>query len=224
VATIQRARAKRLTADERRAQLLEAARRVFVRSGFAAARIRTISEEAGVNEALLYRHFESKEALFEAAVAEPLEEAVERLLAIGRAGHVVTETQELREQHLFNLLDELLRSMVDSAPLLGMVLMAEPERGQDFYGRRFAPAMRRLVVAIEEAQGAWPHRVPADIVLHACMGACLMLAIDQRFDGSVVQEDPEAVVRHLTPPPHPLRARCPRPAAAGPVVAAGRAW
>lgn len=192
-----RERARRMPADERRAQLLEAARRVFVRSGFAAARIRTISEEAGVNEALLYRHFASKEELFEAAVAEPLEASVERLLAIGEANRTFTDRHELREEHVRALLQELLTGMVASAPLLGMVLMAEPERGQGFYEHHFAPAMQRLADAIEEVQDSWQRRFAPALILHWCMGSCLMLAIDQRFGGDLL-DDQQAVVDQLT--------------------------
>jgi AcrR family transcriptional regulator len=188
---------KRLPADERREQLLDAARRVFVKTGFAAARIRMIADEAGVNDALLYQHFRSKEELFEAAVAEPLEESVERLLALGRYREGIEEG-ELREEHLRALLEELLSGMVASAPLIGIVLMAEPEIGERFYREHFAPAMQRLVAAIEAAQGRMRHRdFPADLVLQACVGTCLMLAIDQRYGGDQL-EDRDEVVRRLT--------------------------
>ena len=70
----------RLTADARREQIIEAAREVFARSGRAGARTRDLAEAAGINEALLYRHFDSKEDLYEAAVAAPLEQAVATLV------------------------------------------------------------------------------------------------------------------------------------------------
>nr|MDT0522477.1 helix-turn-helix domain-containing protein [Streptomyces sp. DSM 41633] len=70
----------RLSADERREQIIDAARRVFEQTGFEGARTRDLAAAAGVNEALLYRHFGSKEDLFEAAVATPLEEAVSKVV------------------------------------------------------------------------------------------------------------------------------------------------
>src|SRR5436853_7251488 len=71
----------RLKGEERRALILEAARRVFLEAGFAGARTRRIAEEAGVTEALLYRFYPSKSAIFQAAVHEPLERFVDELLA-----------------------------------------------------------------------------------------------------------------------------------------------
>src|SRR5437588_149420 len=63
----------RLKGEERRQLILEAARRVFLETGFAGARTRRIAEEAGITEALLYRFFPSKLAIYEAAVLQPLE-------------------------------------------------------------------------------------------------------------------------------------------------------
>jgi len=58
----------RLTKEERRRQIIEAAARVFAEKGMLGTRTREIAEAAGVNEALLYKHFESKEELFAEAI------------------------------------------------------------------------------------------------------------------------------------------------------------
>ena len=63
-------------AAERRAQIIAAAQTVFVRSNFQGARTREIAQQAGVNEATLFKHFPTKDALFEAAVMAPLIEAM----------------------------------------------------------------------------------------------------------------------------------------------------
>jgi AcrR family transcriptional regulator len=49
-------------------RILEAAIDEFAEFGLAGARVDRIAERAGVNKALLYRHFGSKEALFDAAI------------------------------------------------------------------------------------------------------------------------------------------------------------
>lgn len=54
--------------------MLEAAREVFAAEGFGGATTREIAARADVSEAVLFRHFASKAVLFEAAVAEPLDE------------------------------------------------------------------------------------------------------------------------------------------------------
>ncbi len=54
--------------DLRRARILDAAIRQFSANGLAGARTEQIAEEAGVNKALLYYYFKSKEDLYEAAL------------------------------------------------------------------------------------------------------------------------------------------------------------
>lgn len=54
----------RLSARDRRHQILEVASGIFARKGYEGATTREIADEAGVNEALLFRHFPSKENLY----------------------------------------------------------------------------------------------------------------------------------------------------------------
>ena len=56
---------RRLPDDERRANILEAAERAFVRYGFHAATMTQVAEEAGMSAGNLYRYFPSKEAIVE---------------------------------------------------------------------------------------------------------------------------------------------------------------
>jgi len=58
----------RLTSKERKEQILENAVKIFACHGLSGARTRDIARECGVNEALLYRHFENKEDLFRQSV------------------------------------------------------------------------------------------------------------------------------------------------------------
>jgi TetR/AcrR family transcriptional regulator len=55
-------------ADHTRARILEAAIRQFSENGLAGARTERIAEAAGMNKALLYYYFSSKEALYSAAI------------------------------------------------------------------------------------------------------------------------------------------------------------
>src|SRR5436190_21230125 len=49
--------------------LLDAAAKLFAERGFDRTTVRDIAGQAGVNQALLFRYFGSKEALFEAVIA-----------------------------------------------------------------------------------------------------------------------------------------------------------
>ena len=55
---------KRVSSEERRELILQAVIPVFAEKGFHAATTRILAEAAGVSEALLYKHFPSKESLY----------------------------------------------------------------------------------------------------------------------------------------------------------------
>lgn len=59
----------KLSGEERRAAIIHAVRRVFAEKGFHGTTTRELAEAAGVSEALLFKHFPNKEALFSAMKA-----------------------------------------------------------------------------------------------------------------------------------------------------------
>lgn len=73
---------RRLSSHERRKQILRCAIRVFARRSYYGATTKTISEEAGVAEALIYRYFGNKRALFTAAVDHTGGRLIESIAAI----------------------------------------------------------------------------------------------------------------------------------------------
>ena len=58
--------ASKMSSADRRIGIINAARRVFVEKGFYRTTTRELAEAAGVSEALLFKHFPSKEALYSA--------------------------------------------------------------------------------------------------------------------------------------------------------------
>jgi AcrR family transcriptional regulator len=56
--------------QDRPAEILEAALKVFAQKGFAAARMDDIAKEAGVTKGTIYLYFENKEAVFKSLVRE----------------------------------------------------------------------------------------------------------------------------------------------------------
>lgn len=75
--------AARMGGEARRAQILEAAARVFARHGFRGATSRAIAQEAGVAEGTLFRYFPTKHhlllALFEALTVAPIQRQLQNL-------------------------------------------------------------------------------------------------------------------------------------------------
>jgi AcrR family transcriptional regulator len=58
----------RLTREARRETILDAATEVFGRLGFEATRMEDVATAAGIAKGLLYKHFSSKDALFQALI------------------------------------------------------------------------------------------------------------------------------------------------------------
>src|SRR5688572_23042153 len=57
-------REKRLSCEERKEAIVRAVLPVFARNGFANTTTKELAEAAGVSEALIYKHFPSKESLY----------------------------------------------------------------------------------------------------------------------------------------------------------------
>jgi len=59
----------RMSCEERKCRILSAVRKIFSRQGLEGTTTRELAKEAGVSEALLYKHYPSKEALYQAMLS-----------------------------------------------------------------------------------------------------------------------------------------------------------
>ena len=60
--------APRMAAEDRRQQILDIAVRLFSHKGFRGTTTKEIALAAGVNEAIIFRHFATKEELYRAII------------------------------------------------------------------------------------------------------------------------------------------------------------
>jgi AcrR family transcriptional regulator len=67
----------RISGGERREQIIDAAIQLFSEHGFSGTTTRRLAEAAGVSEAALYLHFDTKEALYEAIIRRKAAEKAE---------------------------------------------------------------------------------------------------------------------------------------------------
>lgn len=190
-----RAPRRRMTADARREQLLETARTVFLRSGLGGTTVRDITDAADVNTALLYRHFASKEELFDAAVAQPLQDALEGVVSRAREASVYIGRPDVQRAAVADTIGRLLQAMGEITPLLGVVLFSE--RGAAFHAEHLAPAVRTIAQAADIARPHTGHR-PYDPELVATMlvGTCFWHGLQEVFEGE--HGDRDRVARELT--------------------------
>lgn len=63
-------RPPKTVAGDTKADLKQAALRLFAQRGFAGTSIRAISAAVGLSDSVLYAHFASKQAIFDAVLAE----------------------------------------------------------------------------------------------------------------------------------------------------------
>jgi AcrR family transcriptional regulator len=174
-------RGRRLTAEARKSSILAAARRAFTETGdMNGTTIKVIAEHGGISEGVIYRHFESKDQLFFEAVVEPLQQAVDDLVA---ATAVVDRDQPLTPKRQLETLNglyrQLISTLVEVLPLLGLVLFGDPQVAQRFYRDNLAVAMDRLAEAWREVEGRYGFDFESpDISARAVMGIALVLALE----------------------------------------------
>ena len=63
-------RKERLSGEERRIQIIDAALGLFADKGLSGTRTKEIAEAAGISETLIFQHFKTKEELYRAALKE----------------------------------------------------------------------------------------------------------------------------------------------------------
>lgn len=141
---------KRLTTDERRAEIIDAAAAVFFEQGYAATSIDAIIERVGGSKRNIYKEFGSKEGLFTAIVSETADDVLNALTVDEIKARNLQET-------LFTFASRLLTAYM-SSELIGVLraTMAEafrfPELAKGFYERGPGRASGRLAEILEEAK------------------------------------------------------------------------
>lgn len=143
----------RLEGDARRTQIVEIARRLFAESGYRSTTTRQLARAAGVSDALMYRHFESKDdvlravvdrglagfaAMREAAGAGRDRPLAERLTILGRAFFEVLDAQV----DLLVLFVSEHRLLADDARLVGFIDRAASGLAEELAARARAGGSR----------------------------------------------------------------------------------
>jgi AcrR family transcriptional regulator len=74
-------KAARMSAQQRREQIVEVAAELFSRKGFTSTTTKEIAERAGVSEAIIFRHFTTKDELYSAILDHKVRQCAERAMA-----------------------------------------------------------------------------------------------------------------------------------------------
>ena len=129
---------------ETQAAILAAAGSIFAKSGLAGARTDAIAAAAGVNKALLYYYFKSKEGLYKAVLEDQFREFNRQAMA------VLTGPGSAREVILryVSLHFDFISGRHQAAPLFQQMVMTGDKFAEEVVRKYFAPrgeALGRLV-------------------------------------------------------------------------------
>jgi TetR/AcrR family transcriptional regulator len=186
---------RRLPARERKAQIVAAAREVFVEQGLQGTRTRDIADRAGITEAYLYRHFHSKDELHTLAIEAPLEELVERLRV---------DTRELSDRDDVSRADVLLHChelmlgcMIEIAPLVVGTLARDSPGSHGLYADYLFPNLRDILeMIIPDITGFPVDAFEVDFFVEAMIGVHLTIALQHLLEGE--QVDVPYTARQIT--------------------------
>lgn len=150
-------------AGQVRAALLEAARKLFARHGFAAVKVRQIAIEAGTTAAMIHYYFGDKQGLYDALIEQIVAPVFQRL-------EVLAQSQVDSTAALTELLGRYMRTLAANpwlpALVLREVIAEEGPLRQRFIQQRM-PGGGLLVGLIRRGQEAGRIRTDLDPTLAA---------------------------------------------------------
>jgi AcrR family transcriptional regulator len=186
----------RLTREARQEQILAAARNEFLAPGFTGARTSDVARGAGVNIALVYGHFRSKEELFDVAVMAPTRAALENVIA-DMKNLPPDPKGVLQNESMLGFVRALLELFSQSVPGLGVVLFGDREPAMQFYAEHIAPLIEAGIEVGEVNLPRWQHlSYDIETAVQAALGMTFWFAIDQSMRGA--RDDLDVRARKLT--------------------------
>jgi AcrR family transcriptional regulator len=177
---------KRLSAAERRAAILRAARTAFARHGFHGASTNVIAVAAGCSEPMLYRHFDSKHDLF----AATLEDATNEL-----RGRVQEKLEKAAPQNELEAIAAMVERLCDEQVMLDVsrlrmlaLTLADDPKIREALDISYSGMRQRVVRVVREGQirGDIRDDVDPDVVSFLWIGFTLAAAYRYSVEGPSV--------------------------------------
>jgi TetR/AcrR family transcriptional regulator, fatty acid metabolism regulator protein len=137
--------------EDRRRRILDAAVRVFARSGYHGSRVGDIASEAGVAHGLLYHYFASKDEVLETVFRENFGDLLERFRAVEAADEPAPEKLE----GIAKILLRTWRNDPDLVTVMVRDVARSPQRQSQVDEVREAFAILQRVIEQGQADGAF---------------------------------------------------------------------
>jgi len=177
------ARPARAPDAERRARIVAAAERAFVRYGFHAATMQHVAEEAGMSAGNLYRYFSSKEAIVEGLCLADQDERSGQFAALARSVDLVTAIGATLREHLLCKPPEKARLVVEIWAEAGRnPRIAAITRALDAHVLCGLTALAEAAKASGAASPALDPAFVARVVFTLVAGLFKRLALEPKFD------------------------------------------
>jgi TetR/AcrR family transcriptional regulator len=171
---------QRLSAEARRAAVLETACRVFSRSSYRGATTAEIAREAGISEPILYRHFGSKRDLYLACLDEAWEtfrEEASTAMANDPVGCLgVISDRYMAKGNRLRVVDLWIQALTEATddPVIAKALRRQIREVHDFFADVIRDGQARGVVNPER---------DAEAEAWIFVGGGLLATMDSRLGG-----------------------------------------
>lgn len=156
----------RMSGDARREQLISVAMSLFSRKGFSGTTTKEIAQAAGVTEALIFRHFPTKDALYEAILRWRVEQSCSEDRLETLKAFAARRDDEGLIREIATSLVEFHRDNVDFLRLMFFAVLENHELARSFRERQIKPVYEFLCeyVAIRQTEGAFASVEPGAAV------------------------------------------------------------
>jgi TetR/AcrR family transcriptional regulator len=160
---------QRMSAEERRSQLLDVAKRLFAAHGFDGVTTKKIAASAGVTEALIFRYFDSKDALYRAVIEAGVARSRRPAWRESVAQCMASNDDDSLFRHLIEFVIEVHRSDPVFQRVLVQATLAGHQTALRFLHRVVDPLSAQLAdyVARRQREGAFCEGDPMGIVTAA---------------------------------------------------------
>jgi AcrR family transcriptional regulator len=168
----------RLSKEQRKAQILDVATRIFVEKGYYDTKTKDIAQACGVTEPVIYKHFTGKDDLFY--------QVLERIA--GATLEEVNFNPALdTEQILISFVMNRVKILEDNFPLFKklLIVVLRDDEFRQYYFTKFIPKLAYPVIGYLDQlkeQGVIKKDVPSSVIALALAGIFVQVSLAKGFE------------------------------------------